>query len=230
MSGIFPRELLHQAGLFYISQYHHIQMTDYSHSARDQSWQTYLFCIFSAVFIAYIYMFMLRPATNNDPISYFSWRMIWLVTTIAAYARRWINLESMSLIRVDGSYSELFWQGRADVSFTEGNFQTPTPTIDRLAWEGIILNRHYSDSICSPTRASLLTGKYTIHTGSSYDRCLWMFMTDDEVFQYEERGLTLAIPPKRQNFSHFWSAVVSHIMAFNTISWFQQHGYAAYAI
>ncbi|OQV17327.1 hypothetical protein BV898_08576 [Hypsibius exemplaris] len=40
--------------------------------------------------------------------------------------------------------------GRADISYTQGNLQVPTPDIDRLAWDGIILNRHYSNPICTP--------------------------------------------------------------------------------
>ncbi|XP_055343843.1 arylsulfatase B-like isoform X2 [Paramacrobiotus metropolitanus] len=49
--------------------------------------------------------------------------------------------------------------GHADISYSEGNLQTPTPHIDKLAWDGIILNRHYTNPICSPTRSALMTGK-----------------------------------------------------------------------
>ena len=40
-----------------------------------------------------------------------------------------------------------------------------TPAIDRLAKNGVILNRYYSAHVCAPARASLLTGRYTIRTG-----------------------------------------------------------------
>lgn len=48
--------------------------------------------------------------------------------------------------------------GWADVAFHGGN--APTPHIDRLAREGIELTQHYVAATCSPTRASLLTGRY----------------------------------------------------------------------
>lgn len=41
-----------------------------------------------------------------------------------------------------------------------------TPNIDRLAREGVRFNTYYTaGSICSPTRASLMTGKYPVRTG-----------------------------------------------------------------
>lgn len=40
-----------------------------------------------------------------------------------------------------------------------------TPTIDRLAREGIEFDRFYVCSVCSPTRASLLTGRYPSRYG-----------------------------------------------------------------
>ena len=46
--------------------------------------------------------------------------------------------------------------GWGDVSY-HGGF-TPTPNIDQLANDGIELNRFYANPVCSPTRASLLTG------------------------------------------------------------------------
>ena len=46
--------------------------------------------------------------------------------------------------------------GWGDVSY-HGGF-IPTPNIDQLAEDGIELNRFYANPVCSPTRASLLTG------------------------------------------------------------------------
>jgi len=47
--------------------------------------------------------------------------------------------------------------GWADVGFHGGS--APTPHLDRLAAEGLELRRHYVAPVCSPTRASLLTGR-----------------------------------------------------------------------
>ncbi len=53
--------------------------------------------------------------------------------------------------------------GWGDVGFHGSDIQTPN--IDQLAKEGIILNRFYTASICSPTRAGLLTGRYPDRVG-----------------------------------------------------------------
>lgn len=42
-----------------------------------------------------------------------------------------------------------------------------TPWIDTLAAEGIRLNQHYVLPVCSPSRSSLLAGKYAYNLGMS---------------------------------------------------------------
>lgn len=48
--------------------------------------------------------------------------------------------------------------GFADVGFNGG--AVPTPNIDRIAKLGMVLDHFYVSSLCSPSRAGLLTGRY----------------------------------------------------------------------
>jgi arylsulfatase A-like enzyme len=54
--------------------------------------------------------------------------------------------------------------GYSDVGFM-GSKDYKTPNIDKLAHEGAILDAHYVQPVCSPTRAALMTGRYATHTG-----------------------------------------------------------------
>lgn len=49
-------------------------------------------------------------------------------------------------------------QGNGDVGYHGSDIKTPN--IDKLAREGVILDRFYVTPVCSPTRAGLLTGRY----------------------------------------------------------------------
>ena len=53
--------------------------------------------------------------------------------------------------------------GWRDVSFNGGDIATPN--IDRIAAEGVKLDRFYVAPICSPTRAGLMTGRHPIRYG-----------------------------------------------------------------
>jgi arylsulfatase A len=78
---------------------------------------------------------------------------IWGVTTVAAD-----RAPNIVLIVADD-------MGWGDFGFN-GRTEWTTPTLDHLAARGIVLKRCYSPApICAPSRGTLLTGKYTIHTG-----------------------------------------------------------------
>lgn len=47
-----------------------------------------------------------------------------------------------------------------------GNSSVQTPNIDSIADEGVKMTQHLSSaSMCTPSRASLLTGRYAIRSG-----------------------------------------------------------------
>jgi len=67
--------------------------------------------------------------------------------------------------------------GWSDIGFPEGaDGSIKTPFIDHYATSGLILNRHYSAWCCTPTRASIFTGRYPISLGIQHD----VFMTRSE--------------------------------------------------
>jgi len=55
--------------------------------------------------------------------------------------------------------------GWANVGFHRDNFtsEVRTPNIDQLVRDGVILDRHYTHNVCSPTRSSFLSGRAPVH-------------------------------------------------------------------
>lgn len=52
-------------------------------------------------------------------------------------------------------------QMRAEAMGCMGNDQVQTPTLDRMADDGVLCTRNYSpDPVCTPARASIMTGQY----------------------------------------------------------------------
>ena len=54
------------------------------------------------------------------------------------------------------------------VGFNDVGYQNPvviTPNIDQLAAEGVILDRNYVQTVCTPSRSALMTGVYPYRYG-----------------------------------------------------------------
>ncbi|MBC7571147.1 MAG: sulfatase-like hydrolase/transferase [Spirosoma sp.] len=56
-------------------------------------------------------------------------------------------------------------QGWGDLG-SSGNPMLQTPVLDSLARQSATFNRFYVSPLCAPTRASLLTGRYHLRTGT----------------------------------------------------------------
>ena len=62
----------------------------------------------------------------------------------------------MVIIADDLGYHDVGFQGSKDI---------PTPHLDKLAKAGAILDQFYVQPVCSPTRATLMTGRYPMRHG-----------------------------------------------------------------
>ena len=71
-------------------------------------------------------------------------------------------------------------QGWGDLSF-HGNDSISTPHLDALAKQSIQFDRFFVSPVCAPTRASLLTGRYHLRTGTSWVTHRKEIMREDEL-------------------------------------------------
>lgn len=76
-------------------------------------------------------------------------------------------------------------QAYADLGI-HGNPHVRTPNLDRFAREGTQFSRFYVSPVCSPTRASLLTGRYAYRTGILHTSRGGAKMHGDEVTLAEQ--------------------------------------------
>ena len=68
--------------------------------------------------------------------------------------------------------------------------QPPTPHLDRLARKGVRFTHAYSNPLCSPTRATLFTGRYSFRTGIGN-----LVQDDDPGLDLDERTLAETLAP-----------------------------------
>ncbi|MFM1935936.1 MAG: hypothetical protein RI990_895, partial [Planctomycetota bacterium] len=82
-----------------------------------------------------------------------------------------------------------------DVGFGQaGTYGGPihTPTLDRIAETGISYNRFHTTALCSPTRASLLTGRNHHRVGNGV--IAEMAMATASIFGWGASGVAAARP------------------------------------
>jgi arylsulfatase A-like enzyme len=60
---------------------------------------------------------------------------------------------------------DLSWNS---IGYTSNDMEVITPYLTNLAKNGIIMNNFYAQEVCTPSRASLLTGRYPLSMGMQY--------------------------------------------------------------
>lgn len=96
-------------------------------------------------------------------------------------------------------------QGWGDLSL-HGNPHLKTPNLDRLATQGAQFERFYVSPLCAPTRASLLTGRYHLRTGTvSVSRTLEVMNAEEVTLAeiFKENGYATGCFGKWHNGEHF---------------------------
>jgi len=74
-----------------------------------------------------------------------------------------------------------------------GGIQAQTPTMDRIAEQGVVFDRAYGNAVCSPTRATIQTGLYGYRTGVTagiQDDSTW-WLKDELTTTFVERLATV---------------------------------------
>jgi arylsulfatase A len=87
------------------------------------------------------------------------WIMILSVFTTVGCSQRAVEKPNIVLIMIDDA-------GWGDLT-SNGNPWVTTPNIDQIRKDGLTVNRFYVSPLCAPTRASLLTGRYHLRTGTA---------------------------------------------------------------
>ena len=79
---------------------------------------------------------------------------------LAAFEKKFGKKPNIVYILVDDiGHGELGMQGGGAAR------GAPTPNLDQMAREGLLLNAFYSEPSCTPTRTALMTGRHPVRTG-----------------------------------------------------------------
>lgn len=118
--------------------------------------------------------------------------------TTTMYSQQPAKKPNIVLIMLDDS-------GWGDLA-SNGNTWTSTPHIDQIRKDGLMVNRFFVSPLCAPTRASLMTGRYHLRTGTaSVTGGLETMRTDETTIAeiFGRAGYTTGIFGKWHNGAHY---------------------------
>lgn len=85
-------------------------------------------------------------------------RLFFLTPFILAHAVSIVAKDAPNIVMIvadDLGFNDISWHNQI----------VRSPNLEMLAREGVLLNQHYSQPICTPTRAALMSGRYPFHIG-----------------------------------------------------------------
>jgi arylsulfatase A len=93
------------------------------------------------------------------------WRLLWLVLPWFALSAIGAEVSRPNIVVI---YTDD--QGYGDMTALNPQSKIPTPNMDRIAQEGLIFtDGHCADTVCTPSRYSLLTGRYSWRTSLKHN-------------------------------------------------------------
>ena len=80
----------------------------------------------------------------------------------------------------------------ASACYDVGNTQAHMPNLEKLCASGLVFDNTYAAPVCSPTRATIMTGKYGFRTGvgSAIPRTGGIGLSNDEVTLFDRLNET----------------------------------------
>jgi len=85
---------------------------------------------------------------------------------------KWFVMLALAAVAANGAdRPNILWLVSEDMTTTlacYGDATAPTPTLDKLAREGVLYERCFTQPVCAPSRATLISGMYAVNFGPAH--------------------------------------------------------------
>ena len=126
-------------------------------------WSTLALCITSIIITSIIILSIsvLKNTDDNIRNSIIAFLTYGTTNVISDKGQMTNTKPNIIIILAD----DLSWNS---IGYTSNDMEVITPYLTNLAKNGIIMNNFYAQEVCTPSRASLLTGRYPLSMGMQY--------------------------------------------------------------